>query len=224
MLSILYLTSWEYYHLKYTVCLGFFFFFKYVFRFKVFSFHTWDSGVFWYFEVTGSLGSLLLRRLYCIRIKGLALFLHASICCLDKAFSDEPDVVCKQTPPASPAGESLEYSTGEQLLLDQSDTVIYEVSNPLAFEEFRPSHLSFVFISVVLVTHCPRKPPNGSVDLVAHEWGVISPFLGRETKQWMRDQERMGKRVMELCLQFKGERKLSFKGLQFWGASQNENA
>lgn len=201
MLSILYLTSWEYYHLKYTVCLGFFFFFKYVFRFKVFSFHTWDSGVFWYFEVTGSLGSLLLRRLYCIRIKGLALFLHASICCLDKAFSDEPDVVCKQTPPASPAGESLEYSTGEQLLLDQSDTVIYEVSNPLAFEEFRPSHLSFVFISVVLVTHCPRKPPNGSVDLVAHEWGVISPFLGRETKQWMRDQERMGKRVMELCLQ-----------------------
>lgn len=176
MLSILYLSSWEYYHLECTDRVPTIFFLIYCF--KVFSFYTWDSWVFWFFEVTGSLDSLLLRRLYCIMNKGLALFLGALICCLDKAFSDKPDVVCKQTPPVSMAGESLEYSTWEQLLLYQSDTVIYEVSNPLAFEEFRPSHLSFVFISVVLVTHCPCKPRNGSVDLVAHEWRVVSPFLG----------------------------------------------
>lgn len=77
--------------------------------------------------------------------------------------------------------------------------VIYEVSNPLAFEEFWPSHLSFVFISVVLVTHCPHKPWNGSVGLVANEWKVVSPFLWRETKLWMRNQERMGKWVTVLC-------------------------
>lgn len=173
-----------------------------MFHFKLFSFRTWDSCVFWFFEVTGSLDSLL-RRLYCITNKDLALFSCALICCVDKGLSDKPDVVCKQTSPASMAGESLEYSTWEQLLLYQSDTVIYEVSEPLAFEEFRPSHLSFVFISVVLVTHCPRKPRNGSVDLVAHEWRVVppAPFLDGETKQWMRNQERVGKWVTVLCHQ-----------------------
>lgn len=210
-----------------------------MFHFKLFSFHTWDSCVFWFFEVTGSLDSLL-RRLYCITNKDLALFSCALICCVDKGLSDKPDVVCKQTSPASVAGESLEYSTWEQLLLSQSDTVIYEVSKPLAFEEFRPSHLSFVFISVVLVTHCPRKPRNGSVDLVAHEWRVVPPplFFGRGNKAVNEKSGENGKvspcalspklhcltpHTPEQGLEFKGERKLSFKGFQF-GGSQNENA
>lgn len=94
----------------------------------------------------------------------------------------EADVVCRRTPPASRAGEGLAYSAGEQPLLSQSDTVIYEVSNPLAFEEFRPSHLSCVFISVVPVTHCPCKPWSDSVDLVANEWRVLSPFPRKDTK------------------------------------------
>lgn len=139
--------------------------------------------------------------------------------------------------PVSIARESLQYSTWEQLLLYQSDTVIYEVSNPFAFEEFWPSHLSFVFISVVLVTHCPQKPWNGSVDLVANEWRVVSPFLRRETKLWMRNQERMGEWVTVLCpcstyfapqaartvLIVQREKEASFRDFQF-GWSQKENA
>lgn len=197
-----------------------------MFKLKVFSFHTWDSFSILVFLVTGSLNSLW-RGLSCIKNEGPALFSPSLICCVYKAFSHKPDVVCKQTPPASIAKESLEYSTWEQLLLYQSDTVIYEVSNPLAFEEFQPSHLPFVFISVVLVTHCPHKPRNGSVDLVANEWRVGSPFLSRKTKLWMRNKERMGKGITVLChcctlfitplpaeqgLQFKGGRKLSFMG------------
>lgn len=201
--------------------------FKYMFKFEVFSLHTRDNFSTLKYLVAGFLNSLL-TGLYCMKNKDLALFSLSLICGVYKASSDKPDVVCKQTPPASTARESLEYSTWEQLLLYQSDTVIYEVSNPLAFEEFRPSHLSFVFISVVLVTHCPHKPWNGSVDLWQMNGGGSSPPpppFEEGNKLWMRNQERMGKWVTVLChcgvhsiippgpepcLQFKGERKLSF--------------
>lgn len=210
-----------------------------MFKFEVFSFHTWDNSNILNFLVMGYLDSFL-TGLYCIKNKDLAFLSLSLICCIYKAFSDKPDVVCKQTSPASTERESLGYSTWDQLLLYQSDTVIYEVSNPLAFEEFWPSHLSFVFISVVLVTHCPYKPWNGSVDLVANEWRVVPPFLRRETKLWMRNQERMGKWVTGLCgcgMYFitppaaravlnSSKEKESFPSkieFQFWG-SQNENA
>lgn len=149
--------------------------FKYMFKFEGFSLHTRDNFSILKFLVAGFLNSLL-TGLYCMKNKDLALFSLSLICGVYKASSDKPDVVCKQTPPASIARESLEYSTWEQLLLYQSDTVIYEVSNPLAFEEFRPSHLSFVFISVVLVTHCPHKPWNSSVDLWQMNGGGSFPL------------------------------------------------
>lgn len=76
-----------------------------------------------------------------------------------------------------------------------------------------------VFISVALVTHCPCKPWNGSVSLVANEWKVFSPFLRRETKLWMRNRDRMGKWVTVLChcgtyfiTPHKGRPVLQFKG------------
>ena len=136
--------------------------FKHMFRFEVFSFYTWDNFSILSFLVTGFLKSLL-AGLCCMKNKGLALFSLSLICCTYEASSDKPDVVCKQIPPASVVRASPRYSAWEQLLLYRSDMVIYEVSNSLAFEEFRPSHLSFVFISVVLVTHCPPKPWNGPV-------------------------------------------------------------
>lgn len=79
------------------------------------------------------------------------------------------------------------------------------------------------------------KPWNGCVDLVANDWRVVSPFLRRETKQWMRKRERMGKWVPVLChcgctwarlmgparcLEFKGEKQLSFTGVSVMGVSE----
>lgn len=46
-------------------------------------------------------------------------------------------------------------------------------------------HVSFVFISVVLVTLCPRKPCSGSLDLVASERRVLPPPLSKKGNQVM---------------------------------------
>ena len=80
----------------------------YMFKFKVFLFHTWDSFcvlICFFFLVVVSLN--LFRGLSCIKNEALALFSLSLIYCIYKAFSDEPDVVRKQAPPARRAGESL---------------------------------------------------------------------------------------------------------------------
>ena len=62
-------------------------------------------------------------------------------------------------------------------MLSQTDTVINGVSDPLAFEELRPSRMSFVFISVVLVTLCPLLLAAVSFHPSARP-GAVGPPLG----------------------------------------------
>lgn len=75
-----------------------------------------------------------------------------------------------QTCSPRPANLSLGYSTRDQFLLERSDTVIYVVSNSLAFEEFRPSHLSFL---------CLIQLPGDTLSLLALKW-----FCGPCGKEW----------------------------------------
>lgn len=92
-----------------------------MFKFKVFQCHAWDNvGVLiWVFNflLVSWFGFFLVvfflvivsldspwRRLSCFETEALALFSPYLICYIYKAFSKEPDVVCKQTPPARRAG------------------------------------------------------------------------------------------------------------------------
>lgn len=179
---------------------------------------------FFFFLVIVSLDSPW-RRLSCFETEALALLSPSLICYIYKL--SERSQMWYTNRLRQQEQEEPEYSTWEPLLLSQTDTVIYGVSDPLAFEELRPSHVSLVFISVVLVTLCPKALQWFSGPCGAREEGPPPPFLRRETRSRLRSWERRGKWVACFvtalhtlshltrpgqCSWFKRARKLFFKG------------
>ena len=136
------------------------------------------------------------RWLSCFKTEALALFSPSLICCIYKAFSNEPDVVCKQTPPASRAGGSWVQCMRAAFAVPDWHGDLWSV---------RPSCLwrtpAFTYVFCVYFS-CPGDtlPPKALqwFSGPCGEWTEGPPrlpFLRRETKSWLRSWERRGKWV-----------------------------
>ena len=135
------------------------------------------------------------RRLSCFKTEALALFSPALICCIYKAFRNEPDVVCKQTPPASRAGGTWAQYMRAAFVVPDWHGDVWSVRASCLWRT-----VAFTCRSCLFRLSWWHSVPESPAVALWTLWRVNGgssplPFLRRETKSWRRSWERRGKWV-----------------------------